>query len=59
MHGKTGASSPEEEICIDNFFKMLEKDQYKIQNRVMLARYRGKTICPNAMHAPAPRSPDM
>ena len=25
---------------------MLEKDQYKIQNRVMLARYRGKTICP-------------
>ena len=45
-HGKTGASSPEEEICIDNFFKMLEKDQYKIQNRVMLARYRGKTICP-------------
>ena len=45
-HGKTDASSPEEEICIDNFFKMLEKDQYKIQNRVMLARYRGKTICP-------------
>ena len=27
--------------AIDNFFKMLEKDQYKIQNRVMLARYRG------------------
>jgi excinuclease ABC subunit A len=35
-----------EETCIDNFFKMLEKSQYKIQYRVMLARYRGKTICP-------------
>lgn len=34
------------ECCIDNFFKMLEHNQYKIQNRVMLARYRGKTLCP-------------
>ena len=25
---------------------MLSENQYKIQNRVMLARYRGKTICP-------------
>lgn len=31
---------------IDAFFKMLEENQYKIQYRVMLARYRGKTICP-------------
>lgn len=31
---------------INDFFKMLEENQYKIQNRVMLARYRGKTICP-------------
>ena len=36
-----------EETCIDNFFKMLEKSQYKIQYRVMLARYRGKTTCPD------------
>ncbi|MCQ2083610.1 MAG: excinuclease ABC subunit UvrA [Bacteroidaceae bacterium] len=35
-----------DEACIDNFFKMLEKNQYKIQYRVMLARYRGKTACP-------------
>lgn len=35
-----------EETCIDTFFRMLEKSQYKIQYRVMLARYRGKTICP-------------
>ena len=35
-----------EETCIDNFFRMLEKSQYKIQYRVMLARYRGKTVCP-------------
>ena len=36
-----------EETCIDNFFRMLEKSQYKIQYRVMLARYRGKTTCPD------------
>ncbi len=33
-------------VCIDNFFDMLRKNQYKIQYRVMLARYRGKTTCP-------------
>ena len=32
---------------IDAFFKMLQANQYKIQYRVMLARYRGKTICPD------------
>ncbi|MDR0422313.1 MAG: excinuclease ABC subunit UvrA [Proteiniphilum sp.] len=31
---------------INDFFGMLEKNLYKIQNRVMLARYRGKTDCP-------------
>ncbi len=31
---------------IDDFFRMLKENQYKIQYRVMLARYRGKTICP-------------
>ena len=32
---------------LNDFFKMLEKDQYaKIQYRVMLARYKGKTTCP-------------
>ncbi|MCQ2256633.1 MAG: excinuclease ABC subunit UvrA [Bacteroidaceae bacterium] len=33
-------------ICIDEFFRMLSENQYKIQYRVMLARYRGKTTCP-------------
>lgn len=28
------------------FFKDLEKESYKIQNRVLLSRYRGKTKCP-------------
>lgn len=37
---------PREKACIDSFFKMLEENQYKIQYRVMLARYRGKTLCP-------------
>ena len=42
--------TPEEKewgmLCIDEFFEMLRQGQYKIQNRVMLARYRGKTTCP-------------
>lgn len=36
----------DERISIDNFFKMVRENQYKIQYRVMLARYRGKPICP-------------
>jgi len=31
---------------LDSFFKMLEANKYKIQYRVMLSRYTGKTICP-------------
>jgi excinuclease ABC subunit A len=31
---------------LDEFFQMLVDNQYKIQYRVMLARYRGKTVCP-------------
>jgi len=30
---------------IHHFFKVLEEKSYKIQNRVMLSRYRGKTKC--------------
>ena len=30
---------------LTDFFKFLESNQYKIQYRVMLARYRGKTVC--------------
>ena len=32
---------------INDFFRMLSENQYKIQYRVMLARYRGKTTCPS------------
>lgn len=31
---------------LDSFFKYVEEKQYKIQYRVMLSRYRGKTTCP-------------
>ncbi len=31
---------------LDAFFRHLEKKKYKIQYRVMLSRYRGKTTCP-------------
>ena len=36
----------EEQVTVDAFFRMLERNQYKIQYRVMLARYRGRTECP-------------
>lgn len=32
---------------LDQFFKELEEQTYKIQYRVMLSRYRGKTSCPD------------
>ena len=31
---------------INAFFQMVEANSYKIQYRVMLSRYRGKTVCP-------------
>lgn len=35
-----------DKICIDSFFQMVKDNQYKIQYRVMMSRYRGKTVCP-------------
>lgn len=32
---------------LNDFFKMVESQTYKIQYRVMLSRYRGKTVCPD------------
>ncbi|MDE5982654.1 MAG: excinuclease ABC subunit A, partial [Duncaniella sp.] len=43
-HGPSG--NGHEFPSIDNFFKMVEENQYKVQYRVMMARYRGKTLCP-------------
>ncbi len=37
---------------INDFFKMLEENQYKIQYRVMLARYRGKDTLPEMPRYP-------
>jgi excinuclease ABC subunit A len=34
-------------IGINRFFEMLVKESYKIQFRVMLSRYRGRTTCPD------------
>lgn len=36
-----------EKVCIDSFFQMVKENQYKIQYRVMMSRYRGKTTCPD------------
>ncbi len=38
--------SIKDRVCIDAFFQMVTDNQYKIQYRVLLSRYRGKTICP-------------
>lgn len=34
---------------INSFFEMVESQTYKIQYRVMLSRYRGKTVCPDCL----------
>jgi excinuclease ABC subunit A len=34
---------------LNAFFKHLEEQSYKIQYRVMLSRFRGKTICPDCL----------
>ncbi len=51
-HGRYSGLSLEErwmrhDVCIDLFFDYLREGRYKIQNRVMLARYTGKTECPD------------
>jgi excinuclease ABC subunit A len=34
-------------LGIDDFFKDVESQTYKIQYRVLLSRYRGRTVCPD------------
>ncbi len=45
-HGLPSDKGKKERPCIDTFFQMVSENQYKIQYRVMMSRYRGKTICP-------------
>ena len=45
-HGLPSDRGKREKPCIDAFFQMVRDNQYKIQYRVMMSRYRGKTICP-------------
>ena len=45
-YGLPSDKRKKERPCIDAFFEMLKENQYKIQYRVMLSRYRGKTNCP-------------
>ncbi len=46
-HGPEKGGKSRDIASIDNFFRMVEENLYKIQYRVMLARYRGKTTCPD------------
>ena len=45
-HGLPSDRKTKEKPCIDSFFQMVKENQYKIQYRVMMSRYRGKTTCP-------------
>ncbi len=36
-----------DQVSIDAFFQMVKENQYKIQYRVMMSRFRGKTTCPD------------
>lgn len=45
-HGLPSDKRKKEKVCIDSFFDMVNANQYKIQYRVMMSRYRGKTVCP-------------
>lgn len=45
--GKPAGWRPRDIASINNFFKMLDESLHKIQYRVMRARYRGKTVCPD------------
>ncbi len=36
----------DDQVSIDAFFQMVKENQYKIQYRVLMSRYRGKTVCP-------------
>lgn len=48
-HGLPGEQhlDMKDRVCIDSFFQMVKENQYKIQYRVMMSRYRGKTVCPD------------
>ncbi len=56
IHTPYHALTPEQKLLLwrgnsyfdglDDFFRYIEKERYKIQFRVMKARYTGKTICP-------------
>ncbi len=45
-HGLPSQKKIKEKVCIDSFFQMVKENQYKIQYRVMMSRYRGRTVCP-------------
>ncbi len=36
-----------DQVSIDAFFQMVRENQYKIQYRVMMSRFRGRTVCPD------------
>ncbi|MCM1152854.1 MAG: excinuclease ABC subunit UvrA [Muribaculum sp.] len=44
--GNPNKMGPRDWPGIDGFFRFVDENQYKIQYRVMKARYRGRTVCP-------------
>ena len=47
MDRKMGTNGATASVGINAFFDWVQTQQHKIQYRVMMARYRGKTVCPD------------
>ena len=45
--GHQGATEEESVVGLDEFFRWVESNRYKIQYKYMLSRYSGKTVCHN------------
>jgi len=44
---------------INEFFQFVESQNYKVQYRVMMSRYRGKTVCPECKAPDSGKTPPM
>ncbi len=45
-NGRKGESEEDSIVGINEFFKWVDSNKYKIQYKYMLSRYSGKTVCP-------------
>ena len=58
-NGCKGETEDDSVIGINEFFKWVDANKYKIQYKYMLSRYSGKTVCGSAAAAGCARMPCM